>query len=224
MNTGLIDLEFLLKIFPILLTKGALITIELTLWAILFGTFIGLFVALMKISSSRILQLIGGLYTWVVRGIPLLVQLFILFYGLPQIGIQLSPKMTAIVGLSICGGAYIAEIIRAGIQSIDKGQLEAALSLGMSHAQAMKRIILPQTYRRLLPPMGNEFIALMKDTSLVSIITMTELMRRGIILNSTYARSMEIYISVGLIYLLMTTIFIYIFNRLEKRLAITDGD
>lgn len=166
----------------------------------------------------------GGFYTWVVRGIPLLVQLFILFYGLPQVGIQLSPKMTAIVGLSICGGAYIAEIIRAGIQSIDKGQMEAALTLGMSHAQAMKRVIIPQTYRRLLPPMGNEFIALMKDTSLVSIITMTELMRRGIILNSTYARSMEIYICVGLIYLFLTTIFIYIFNRLEKRLAISDGD
>jgi polar amino acid transport system permease protein len=224
MTIGPIDVEFLLKIIPILLTKGALITVELTLWSIFFGTIIGLFVALMKISSLKVLRLMGGFYTWVVRGIPLLVQLFILFYGLPQVGIQLSPKMTAIVGLSICGGAYIAEIIRAGIQSIDKGQMEAALTLGMSHAQAMKRVIIPQTYRRLLPPMGNEFIALMKDTSLVSIITMTELMRRGIILNSTYARSMEIYICVGLIYLFLTTIFIYIFNRLEKRLAISDGD
>lgn len=224
MTIGPIDVEFLLKIIPILLTKGALVTIELTIWAIFLGTIIGLFIALMKISRLKVLRLIGGFYTWVIRGIPLLVQLFILFYGLPQMGIQLSPKATAIVGLSVCGGAYIAEIIRAGIQSIDKGQMEAALSLGMSHAQAMRRVILPQTYRRLLPPMGNEFIALMKDTSLVSIITMTELMRRGIILNSTYVRSMEIYICVGLIYLFMTTIFIYIFNRLEKRLSISDGD
>lgn len=128
------------------------------------------------------------------------------------------------LGLSICGGAYIAEIIRAGIQSIDKGQMEAALSLGMSTGQAMRRVILPQAYRRLLPPMGNEFIALMKDTSLVSVITMVELMRSGILLNTTYFRSMEIYLTVGIIYLIMTTFFIYIITRLEKRLAISDGD
>ncbi|MBF7083542.1 amino acid ABC transporter permease [Desulfallas sp. Bu1-1] len=224
MRIGPIDIEFLLVILPVLL-KGALITIELTVLAIFFGTIIGLFVALMKISRFKILAAIGSFYTWVIRGIPLLVQLFILYYGLAQyLDIQLSPKAAAILGLSICGGAYIAEIIRAGIQSIDKGQMEAALSLGMSYAQAMRRVILPQAYRRLLPPMGNEFIALMKDTSLVSVITMVELMRSGILLNTTYFRSMEIYLTVGVIYLIMTTFFICIINRLEKRLAISDGE
>jgi len=101
--------------------------------------------------------------------------------------------------------------------------MEAALSLGMSSTQAMRRVILPQAYRRLLPPMGNEFIALMKDTSLVSVITMVELMRSGILLNTTYFRSMEIYLTVGIIYLIMTSFFIYIISRLEKRLAISDA-
>lgn len=224
MRVGPIDIEFLSIILPVLL-KGAVITIELTVLAILFGTMIGLVVALMKISRFKLLAIIGNFYTWVIRGVPLLVQLFILYYGLAQyLGIQLSPEAAAILGLSICGGAYIAEIIRAGIQSIDKGQMEAALSLGMSYAQAMRRVILPQAYRRLLPPMGNEFIALMKDTSLVSVITMVELMRSGILLNTTYFRSMEIYLTVGVIYLIMTTFFIYVITCLEKRLAISEGD
>ncbi|MBM7855555.1 polar amino acid transport system permease protein [Desulfohalotomaculum tongense] len=224
MQFGSVDVEFLLKILPVLL-KGAVMTVELTVLAIFFGTIIGLFVALMKISRFKPLAVIGGIYTWVIRGIPLLVQLYILYYGLAQAGIvELKPFTAAVMGLSICGGAYIAEIIRAGIQSIDKGQMEAALSLGMSYTQAMRRIILPQAYRRLLPPMGNEFITLMKDTSLVSVITMVELMRSGVLLDSTHFRSMEIYLTVAAIYLLLTTVFVYLISRLEKRLAISDGE
>ncbi|MTI83028.1 MAG: amino acid ABC transporter permease [Firmicutes bacterium] len=223
MQLGPIDVEFLLQILPLLL-KGALLTVELTLLAIFFGTIIGLFVALAKISRFKMLAIIGGIYTWVIRGIPLLVQLYILYYGLPQVGIEFSAHTAAVVGLSVCGGAYIAEIIRAGIQSIDKGQMEAALSLGMSYAQAFRRVILPQAYRRLLPPMGNEFITLMKDSSLVSVITMTELLRQGKLLSNSTFRSMEIFLTVAVIYLLLTTIFIYVIGRLEKRLAISDGD
>ncbi|WP_031515082.1 amino acid ABC transporter permease [Desulfofalx alkaliphila] len=223
MQFGPIDIEFYLKILPVLF-KGAIITIELSVAAIFFGTLIGLFIALMKISRFKILVIIGGVYTWIIRGIPLLVQLYILYYGLAHIGIQLSPQTAAIMGLSICGGAYIAEIIRAGIQSIDKGQMEAALSLGMSYPQAMRRIIIPQTYRRLIPPMGNEFILLMKDTALVSVITMVELTRTGVLLNTTYFRSMEIYLAVAAIYLALTTVFIYLLGRLEKRFALSDGD
>jgi len=223
MQLGPIDVEFLLQILPLLL-KGALLTVELTLLAIFFGTIIGLFVALAKISRFKMLAIIGGIYTWVIRGIPLLVQLYILYYGLPQVGIEFSAHTAAVVGLSVCGGAYIAEIIRAGIQSIDKGQMEAALSLGMSYAQAFRRVILPQAYRRLLPPMGNEFITLMKDSSLVSVITMTELLRQGKLLSNSTFRSMEIFLTVAAIYLLLTTIFIYVIGRLEKRLAISDGD
>lgn len=224
MQLGPLDVEFLLMIIPLLL-KGAVMTVELTILAIIFGTIIGLFVALAKISRFKILVILGGIYTWAIRGIPLLVQLYILYYGLAQAGIaQLSPFTAAVAGLSICGGAYIAEIIRAGIQSIDKGQMEAALSLGMSYSQAMRRVILPQAYRRLLPPMGNEFITLMKDTSLVSIIAMTELLRQGKLLSNSTFRSMEIFLVVAVIYLILTTVFIYIIGRLEKRLAMADGD
>lgn len=223
MRFGPIDIAFELQILPLLL-KGAVMTVELTVLAIFFGTIIGLFVALAKISRFKILVILGGIYTWVIRGVPLLVQLYVLYYGLAQAGIlQLDAFTAAVAGLSICGGAYIAEIIRAGIQSIDKGQMEAALSLGMSYTQAMRRVILPQAYRRLLPPMGNEFIALMKDTSLVSVITMVELMRTGSLLDTTYFRSMEIYLTVALLYLLLTTFFIYIIGLLEKRLAVADG-
>ncbi|MTI81833.1 MAG: amino acid ABC transporter permease [Firmicutes bacterium] len=223
MKLGPIDIAFQLQILPLLL-KGALLTIELTVMAIFFGTIIGLIVALMKISRFKMLAAIGGIYTWAIRGIPLLVQLYILYYGLPQLGINLEPMPAAVIGLSICGGAYIAEIFRAGIQSIDRGQMEAALSLGMSYPQAMRRVILPQAYRRLLPPMGNEFITLLKDSSLVSIIAMTELLRQGKLLSNSTFRSMEIFLMVAVIYLILTTVFIYIIDKLEKRFAVADGE
>lgn len=199
-------------------------TVELTAMAIVFGTGIGLFVALAKISSLKPLAYVGGLYTWVIRGIPLLLQLFFLYYGLPSIGIVLEPFTAAVIGLSVCGGAYIAEIIRAGILSIDKGQMEAALSMGMSYSQAMKRVILPQTYRRLLPPMANEFILLLKDTALVSTIAMVELMRSANHLSSSTFRPLEIYIVAGLLYLILTTFFTVVFDRLERRLAVSEGN
>ena len=219
---GLIDFEFFAKILPSLL-KASVVTISLTAMSLFFGTIIGLVVALMKISRFKILAVIGGFYTWVIRGIPLLVQLFVLYFGLPKIGIQLASFQAAVIGVSVCGGAYIAEIIRAGIQSIDRGQMEAALSLGMPYLTAMRRIIIPQAYRRLLPPLGNEFITLMKDTSLVSAISMTELSRQGTILDATFFRSLEIYLCVGVIYLMMTTVFVAIFGQMEKRLALKES-
>lgn len=223
MQSGSIDINFIMQILPDLL-MGAVMTIKLTFFAILFGTLIGLFVALAKISRIKILRWIGGLYTWIIRGIPLLLQLMFLYYGLPFVGIVLPEYSVGIIGLSICGGAYIAEIIRAGILSIDKGQMEAAISLGMSYSQAMRRVILPQAYRRLLPPMGNEFINLMKDSALVSVITMTELLRAAQLKNATYFKPVESFLTAGVLYLIMTTFFTAVFNRVEKRLAISDGD
>ncbi len=215
-----LDLEFLRVIFPLLM-KGALITVELTVLAIVFGTIIGLFVALAKLSPLWPLRVFGNLYTWVLRGVPLLVQLYVLYYGLAQIGLlELNAFTAAVLGLSLCSGAYIAEIIRGGIQSIDHGQKEAALSLGMSGVEAMRRVILPQAMRNILPPLGNEFITSLKDTSLVSVITMIELMRTGVLLDVTYFRSMEIYISVAVIYLLLTTLFVYGIDYLERRFKI----
>lgn len=223
MYIGPLDIEFIKQILPNLLL-GAVMTIKLTFLAISFGTMIGLLIALAKISRIKVLNWFGGLYTWVIRGVPLLLQLMFLYYGLPFVGITLNEFTVAIIGLSVCGGAYIAEIIRAGIQSIDKGQMEAALSLGMSYTQAMRRVILPQAYRRLLPPMGNEFITLMKDSALVSVICMTELLRAANLLQNATFRPIEIYVTAGLMYLIMTTFFTTVINRLERKLAISDGE
>ncbi|MGI6553798.1 MAG: amino acid ABC transporter permease [Bacillota bacterium] len=211
--------SFILSVLPLLL-KAALMTIQLTLLAIFFGTIIGLVVALSKIVDRPVLNCIGGFYTWFFRGVPLLVQLVFLYYGLPAVDIVLSPFQAAVIGLSLCGGAYIAEIIRAGIQSIEKGQMEAALSLGMSCSQAMWRVIIPQTYRRLLPPMGNEFITLLKDVALVSVISMEELLRTAQLQNATYFRPFELYGTVAVLYLILTSFFTVAVNLLEKRLAI----
>ena len=216
MNT--FDFDIVISRLPILL-NATVKTIELTLLAIFFGTLIGLTVALIKISRNKPLALLGSLYTWVFRGMPLLVQLFIIYYGLPSVGIEFTAQQAAVIGLSLCGGAYIAEIIRAGIQSIDTGQMEAAYSLGMSWRQAMFRIIIPQSLKRLVPPMGNEFITLLKDTSLVAVISMVELLRAAQTQASATFKPFEMYVTAGVIYLILTTVFTVLFKKLEEHLA-----
>ncbi|MDK2883273.1 MAG: L-cystine transport system permease protein, partial [Bacillota bacterium] len=198
------DLAFYTTYLPIL-ARGAVMTVELTILATFFGTIIGLVVAFARISRSKLLSGLAYFYTWAIRGTPLLVQLYFIYYGLPQVGIRLDAFPAAVIGISICAGAYIAEIIRAGIQSIDKGQMEAARSLGMTYFQAMRYVILPQAYRRMLPPMGNEIIALTKDSSLASTLALVELMRTARQIDAATLRSMEAYIAAGAFYLAMTT-------------------
>lgn len=207
------------KVLPFLL-KATLVTIRLAVAGILCGTAVGLLVALMKISKVKVLNYLGAVYTWIFRGIPLLVQLFIIYFGVSlAFKIKIPAEIAAIIGLSLCGGAYIAEIIRAGIQSIDKGQMEAAVSLGMTRSQAMRRVIIPQTYRRLIPPMGNEFITLLKDTALAQSITVTELLRTAQAYAGANYRPFEMYMTAGVIYLALTTVFTLAFGVLENRLA-----
>lgn len=209
------DLDFFNLIFPFLL-QGAKVTIILTLLALAFGAAIGLMSALMRLSRFRILRSISWFYTWVIRGTPLLVQLFIWYYGFPSIGIELNAFIAGVCALSLCEGAYISEIFRAGILSVDKGQKEAALSLGMTSGQSMKRIVLPQAFKTILPPFGNECITSMKDTALVSTITLVELMRQAQTLDATHFRSMEMYLSAGVMYLLMTSVIMLGVYFLEK--------
>lgn len=215
---GNLDYGFIIDKLPLLL-KASVLTVQLTVFAVFFGTLIGLVVALAKIVDNNLLNFIGSFYTWVFRGIPLLVQLFVIYFGLPAVGIEFDAYQSAVIGLSLCGGGYIAEIIRAGIQSIDKGQMEAAYSLGMNWVQSMFTVIIPQAYKRLLPPMGNEFITLLKDTSLVSVISMTELLRTAQTQASSSFKPFEMYVTAALIYLLLTTFFSAGFSRLEQRLA-----
>ena len=182
------------------------------------GLIIGCFVGIARLGSLRLLRLLANFYVDFIRGTPLLVQIFLVYFALPGIiGQRVDPFFAAISACSINSGAYIAEIFRAGIQSIDKGQMEAGRSLGMTWTQTMRYIIVPQAYKRIIPPLGNEFIAMLKDSSLVSVIGFEELTRRGqLIIARTYA-SFEIWLAVAVIYLVMTFAVARLVAALERR-------
>lgn len=205
--------------FPRILS-GAPMSLLLTVIGISFGTAIGIIMALMKISKNRLLSGIASFYTWVLRGTPMMVQLYFLYFGLPSAGINLKPLMAAGIGLSLNIGAYMAEIIRGGIQAVDKGQFEAAHALGMSFGQTMKRIIIPQTVRIIMPSVGNEFITLLKDTSLVAAITMTEILKVTYEVSSATFKAIPAFAVAATLYLAMTTILTYVFNNLEKKMSV----
>ena len=202
------------------LLQGAGLTILLTLVSIFFGLILGLLLALGRLSKNVLFDRLSQFYIWLFRGTPLLLQIFFIYYALPTFTpITIDALPAAFIALSLNSGAYLAEIIRAAIQSIDKGQMEASKALGMSFTQAMRRIIIPQSYRRLIPPTGNEFIALLKDSSLVSIIAMTELMRTTSLLANSSGNAIY-YIPCAILYLAMTTIFTFVFSKLEKKYSV----
>lgn len=201
------------------LFKGSITTINLTVLAVLIGLFFGMFLALGRISRNIIINGICWTYVWIFRGTPLLLQVMVIYYALPEIGVKFNAFTAAIVALSLNSAAYLAEIIRAAIQSIDKGQMEASKALGMSYYQAMFKIIIPQSYRRLIPPVGNEAIMLLKDSSLVSVMGMTELLRSAKLMASSTHNFMFYFIA-GAIYLFFTTIFTLIFQKLEQKYSV----
>lgn len=204
------------------LLEGTLITIQLTIVAIIFGVIFGLLLALGRLSKNKIVNKFSWLYIWFFRGTPLLMQLFFIYYAFPLFfnpPLNYSAWVACYIAFSLNSAAYLAEIIRAAIQSIDKGQMEAARALGMSYGQAMRRIIVPQSYRRLIPPVGNEFIMLIKDTSLVSIVAMPDLMRVTNEIQSTQANP-AIYLPSAIIYLAITTVCTIVFEKLEKKYSL----
>ncbi|MBC7959225.1 MAG: amino acid ABC transporter permease, partial [Vallitaleaceae bacterium] len=193
--------------------------IELTVLAVFIGLFFGLFFALGRISRNKIINGFCWTYIWIFRGTPLLLQILVIYYALPGIGIKLGQFPSAIIALSLNSAAYLAEIIRAAIQSIDKGQMEASKALGMTYYQAMFKVIIPQSYRRLIPPVGNEAIMLLKDSSLVSVIGMTELLRNAKVMANSNG-TMFFYLVAAVIYLIFTTVFTLIFQKLEKKYSL----
>ncbi len=205
------------KFVPHLL-KGSLMTLLLVVFTMVISPVGGLLIALGRIGNFKPVSRFCWFMIWLFRGTPLLLQLFFIYYGLPAIGITLKPIPAALIGLSLNYSAYLAEIIRSGILSIDHGQMEAAEAMGMSYWQAMRRVIIPQTYRVILPPVGNEFIALIKDTALVSTIAMVELMRTA---DQLFNASFNITVLglAAVIYLLFTTVFTFAFERLEVRVG-----
>ena len=216
------NFELMVQAMPLLLT-GAAVTVQITALSVLIGIIIGLFVGIARISTYRVVHLIAAVYVDFLRGTPLLVQIFLVYFALPVVtGQRIDPFVAAIAACSINSSAYVAEIFRAGIQSIDAGQMEAGRSLGMTWAQTMRYIIVPQAARRVIPPLGNEFIALLKDSSLVSVIGFEELTRRGqLIIARTYA-SLEIWLCVAIIYLVMTVSISRLVAWLERRYKIDD--
>jgi len=206
------------KFLPVL-GKGAMMTLLLVLCTMLISPFGGLLIALGRISTIPPLSGLCWFIIWFFRGTPLLLQLFFIYYGLPSAGITLSPMLSAVIGLGLNYSAYLGEIIRGAIQSIDHGQMEAAKAIGMNYRQAMFRIIIPQTYKRLMPPIGNEFIALIKDTALVSTIAMVELMRSADQMFNTYFNITALVLA-AIIYLAMTTLFTFVFEKIEYRAGI----
>ena len=196
---------------------GILVTFKVTVGAILLAIVIGLIAGLGRISRNRFLNGLASLYVEVIRGIPLLVQIFYIYYALGRF-VKLPDLLSAIIAMAVCYGAYMGEVFRAGIQSLPKGQMEAALSLGMTHRQAMQTVILPQAFRVVLPAIGNEFIALLKDSSLVSILAVADLLRRGREYASETFSYFETYTVIALIYLIMTLFFSKLISLMEDRL------
>ena len=211
------NFDLIVNSFPLLLL-GAVITVKITAMSVALGIVIGLFAGIARICRVRPLRFLAAVYVDFFRGTPLLVQIFLFYFAVPVItGQRIDPYVAAVGSCGINSGAYVAEIVRAGIQSIDEGQMEAGRSLGMTWAQTMRYIIVPQAIKRVIPPLGNEFIALLKDSSLVSVIGFEELTRRGqLIIAKTYG-SLEIWFSVAIIYLVMTLSISRLVAYLEKR-------
>lgn len=203
-----------------LFMKGLGFTLALSAGGILIGTVLGFFIAIGRMSSNMFIRLPFVWYINFFRGTPLLVQLFLIHFGLmPIIMDSVNSITSAVVALFLNSAAYVAEIFRAGIQSIDKGQNEAARSLGMTAVQSMRYIVFPQAFRRMIPPLGNEFIILLKDSSLAAIIAAPELMYWGRAAAAQYFRVWEPYLMVALIYLVITLSLTYLLNKLEERLS-----
>ncbi len=198
---------------------GVLVTFKVTVGAILLALVLGLFTGLGRLAKNTIINGAASLYVEVIRGIPLLVQIFYIYYALGRI-VHIPDIYSAVIAMAICYGAYMGEIFRAGIQSIPRGQMEAARSLGMTHSQAMRHIIIPQAFKVVLPPIGNEFIALLKDSSLVSILAVSDLLRRGREFAAESFSYFETYTVVALIYLVLTLFFSKLIGFMEERLGV----
>jgi polar amino acid transport system permease protein len=194
---------------------------QLASLSIVMAIIIGTLGGVARLSKRRPLAVFMSLYVTVMRGVPLLVTLLFLYYGLPSAGIQLDAFTVAVIALSVTKGAYITEIVRGSILSIDRGQFRAARSLGMSYAMAMRRIILPQAMRRVLPPITNESITLLKNTSLVSTIALGDLLRAGLEVMTWKANTFSPFAGVALVYLALTLPLIWLNGHLERRYRIT---
>jgi polar amino acid transport system permease protein len=213
-----LDPSIVIKHLPLFL-KGVFLTVEISFFAIVIGLSIGILAAVARTSRFKILNLVSAIYVEVFRNTPLLIQIFIIFFGLPGIGIKLSPYISGLTALVLYVGAYNTEVIRSGLEAVPRGQMEAAKSLGLTGVQAFLYIILPQTVRISLPALGNNWVSLVKNSSLVSVIGMVELTWVALDLNALTFRSFELFGAATIFYLILIFILINIQNFVEKRFA-----
>ena len=211
-------LTLLIESFPKILLPGLTTTVPLTLISFGIGLVLALVTALVQVARIPVLRQLARFYVWVFRGTPLLVQLFVVFYGMPDLGILLDAFPSAVIVFSLNTGAYASETIRATIESVPVGQLEAGYCVGMSYLQVMFRIILPQALRTAFPSLGNTLIGLVKDTSLAAMITVSEMLHATRSIASRNFQYLWLYIEVGVIYLLISTVMNAVQRRLEKKL------
>ena len=211
--------------------QGVPVTVGVTLIAMVTGVVLGLVLALMKMSRIKVLTALASLYIEIIRGTPLIVQALIMAYGLPQLvlscGISFRWPYLIIPAVIVCGlnsAAYVAEVIRSGIQAVDKGQMEAARSIGMTRAQAMKLIVIPQALKIVLPSFGNEFVSLIKETSVLSYVGVVEILRKGALWNAATFNTFEAYIGVALVYMLLTIPSSKLVKHLEKKMANSNAE
>lgn len=211
-----VQASFFWEMMPFLL-KGAVVTVQVSILAMGLALVLGLVAAMGRLSRNRLLRTVAGVYIEVIRGTPLLVQLFIVYYGLPTYGIRLDPFTAGFLTLGVHYGAYLSEVYRAGILAVDRGQWEAAASIGMHRHTVLREIILPQAIRTILPPIGNYFISMLKDSALVATISVAELLRTGQLRVAVTFRAMDIYLMVAAIYLAMSYPLSLLIRALEKR-------
>lgn len=203
-------LQILIDSFPKMLIPGLTMTIPLTAIAFTFAMIIAVAAAMVQYAKIPVLTQLCRFYIWIFRGTPLLVQLFVVFYGLPDLGIRMDPFPAAVLVFSLNEGAYCAETVRAALEAVPEGQMEAGYCAGMSYMQTMRRIILPQAMRTAFPPLSNSLIAMVKDTSLAANITVVEMFRASEQINARVYEPLALYIEVGLIYLLFSTVLTWL--------------
>lgn len=203
-----------------ILVPGLTMTIPLTVISFTFAMIIAIAVAMVQFANIRILKPLARFYIWVIRGTPLLVQLFVVFYGLPGVGILLDPFPAAVIVFSINEGAYCAETMRAALEAVPAGQMEAGYCVGMNYLQIMRRIVLPQALRTAFPALGNSLIAMLKDTSLVSVVTVTEMMMATKQLNAIYYEPLALYLETAFIYLMFCTVLTKLQSWGERKLSV----
>ena len=212
-------LGILIDAFPKILIPGLTVTIPLTVISFSLAMLLALAAALVQFAEVKVLKQLARFYIWVFRGTPLLVQLFVVFYGLPDLGIRMDPFSAAVLVFSLNEGAYCAETVRAALEAVPAGQLEAGYCAGMSYMQTMRRIILPQAMRTAFPPLSNSLIAMVKDTSLAANITVVEMFRATEQINARVYEPLALYIEVGLIYLLFSTVLTWLQAQGEQKLS-----